>query len=355
MQRALISRMYTHKEKSKALSKRYINPIDLQEAQDARPTLVRCSVSGRLMMPARFSVRRSYLVPTYGDREELWTPIEQCARNIATPVWNNIVVRESVATPIPLHLMHNPRVVVGGRVLVVVRRVTTIGELRSVKKRAAVEGGSETRDDGVARSVGAGRERAGGAGEDVSGAGPVESAGFAKAKDVVGHAAGEVAGSRLRIDGQVGAGKAGPDLIHVVVPIVAPSIAIADQEVIGRERAERCSVVGVDELVPRTSVSLCLCAKLVDYGLEAVRGHARYRLRPPGRVSEREPHWYVDEVNIGNIGKQLIGIEGELSKRPGNVEIGVARVRDGGLDDGGAGIDFERQTRTDGKPDAAAR
>ena len=99
--------------------------------------------------------------------------------------------------------MHDPRIMIRDSILVVIIRTTSIGKLIRVKQRATIERRSESRDDRIARLIGAGGEWAGGAGEDVLGAGCGESSCCSEGELAVGDAPGKVTGRGLRVDGHV--------------------------------------------------------------------------------------------------------------------------------------------------------
>lgn len=50
-----------------------------------------------------------------------------------------------------------------------------------------------------------------------------------------------------------------------------------------------------------------------------------------------------DEVDVGDIGVELFGIEGEFGEGPVRIDVRVRGIGDGGLDEGRAGVDEEGQ------------
>lgn len=94
-------------------------------------------------------------VATNSNREQLWTSIEQRPSYISTTIRNNIVVRKRIPATITLNLMYNARVVVCRRILVVLARVASIGELitRRVEQDTAIERCGESWDDGITRLI----------------------------------------------------------------------------------------------------------------------------------------------------------------------------------------------------------
>lgn len=241
------------------------------------------------------------------------------------------------------------------RILVVLARITSIRELvaRRIEQDTAIECGCETGNDCVARLVRACGEGAGGTGEDVAGRWGGKRAGFAEDEFVVGDAASEVTSCGLRVDGEVFVLVFCPDGGGVAVPVTVPCCAVADEEVVGAENAERLAVDFVDELVPGATVGLRLSTQSADEGIEAVRSHAWHCLGVALAISQGQCDGNANKVDVGDICEELRVIVGKFAKGPVDVVVRIGRVCHAGLDDSWTWVQEESQLGVNAEPDAS--
>lgn len=150
-----------------------------------------------------------------------------CARGILT-TGVDIVVRKSVTLAIDLTLVNQTAVVVRGLMLIVVRLAKTRSDERVAGRQDVLQEGradkrsAEPRDNDTMDPIVAfdRLERPCCATPDVVGGGlGVRPVVTLAAKVMARHAALDVAGLRLGVDGQGPVGKPRPDLVDVVVPV----------------------------------------------------------------------------------------------------------------------------------------
>lgn len=237
--------------------------------------------------------------------------------------------------------MHDARVVVRDRIAVVEARGG--GGLDGVDEEGgAVEGGGEAGGEVAEFDVGGGGKGPRGAAEDVGGGGRGEGEAVAEGEEGRGRGdlARDGAPGCLGVDGE-GLGRvAGPDLGDVGLVVGFEEGGGEDDAVVGAEGAQVAAArrVGHDERGPACAVGGGLGGQGLAYGVEAGGGHAGDVLRRVGGVGEGEGNGEADEVDVGNVDEELGGVEGEFAKVPGQVDVGIGRVGDGGFDECGAGV-----------------
>ena len=96
-----------------------------------------------------------------------------------------------------------------------------------------------------------------------------------------------------------------------------------------------------NQSIPASPISSILGLQGTANGIEPIRRHTRDRLRPVGSRPEGQGNGNRHEVHIADIGVELGAVEGEFAEGPIDVYIGVGRVVDGGLDQGGARVEEE--------------
>lgn len=212
-----------------------------------------------------------------------------------------------------------------------------------VEKSGTVAGGGDAGGDASCFVVGA-AEGAGVAGEDVTRGGFGESDGVAR-----GGAGGE--GEDVVI-GVNGTGRdapfrgAGID-VERVFAIDGPDGVDVGFEVSGEEGgvdggrfgwADDAEAVRVPQLVPRLPVGLGLGFEFLLDPVEAVGGDAGDVLGLGAAFlrDEGEGDGDGDEVDVGDVAEELVVVVGELAEIPFDVDVGVLRVVDVRLDEGGA-------------------
>lgn len=110
-----------------------------------------------------------------------------------------------------------------------------------------------------------------------------------------------------------------------------------------------------DQLVPGPAVLLGLLAQPVAELVDAVRCHARHVLHPAAGCLQRQGNRQTrHKVDVADVGKQLVAVEGELGEAEVDIGIWVAGVEDRGFDHCWPGVQEELKLFVAGKPDATA-
>ena len=237
----------------------------------------------------------------------------------------DIIVREGIADAVQVGLVHDARVMIRGRVLIVLAR-RGIGQDGVDEQGGAVERSGEAGDEGAGFDVGADGEGARGAAEDVGGGGSGEGEAGAEVEQIGGgvDAPGDSAPGCLGIDGQGLGGVEGPDLVYVILVVVVEEGRVENDAIVGAEGAQvAAGGVGYNEGGPGCAIGGGLGSQTLADIAEAVGRHAGDVLRCVGGVGQGEGDGKADEVDVGDVDEKLSGVEGELAEVPGHVDIWV--------------------------------
>ena len=280
-------------------------------------------------MPSLLLLRRQparRVPPTNGHSQQLRARILHRSGLIRTTRRRDIVVRKRIAETVQVGRVHDARVVVRDRVLVVLAR-SGAGLDGVDEQGGAVERGAEAGDEGAEFDVGADDKGPRGAAEDVGRGGLGEGQAGAEVEEGGGRVdgAGDGAPGRLGVDGELSRCVLGPDLVDVGLEVAVEQGGVEEDAVVGAQGAQVASSGGLghDERGPAGAVGGGLRGQALANGVEAVGRHAGDVLGCVGGVGQGQGDGEADKVDVGDVDEELGGVEGELAEIPGQVHVWV--------------------------------
>lgn len=227
--------------------------------------------------------------------------------------------------------MNNTAVVVGWADGIVLIQAQIRLDVTTVKKeRRTVEGGTETRNDGLGDLV-VSRiqlERAVVATPDVVDRGLSKPAVRTIAlHDVAAHAAFDLASAHLGGNSQRFPSILGPDLVNIILIVVAKSSRLVDSEAVWGQDPDRAVRASLAQATPRTSIFLCLFLEPSTRVFNDIWTDTIGRKLATTLFAKFNAKRKADEIDVAKVNPGTpVGVEGQLDKPPVDSGAGIGRV-----------------------------
>lgn len=260
----------------------------------------------------------------------------------------NVIISKGITLAVDLVQVDQAAVVAGRVGLVVVAAGESRLDIATVRKQGrASKGSAETGNDGQMDIVLIAVLAKGSAvaAPDVGSSRLVVAAViFVTVEDVVGDLAVDLASGALGVDGERRGRVLAPDLVDVVVPVVAETVAVNDGVVVGRQDAERLtSLVGHTHLAPGVAIASSLVSEAVADGADSARIKALGNLLGSsvgGGQGHAENH--ANKVDVADVGVDgaLRGVS-QLDEAPVEARAGILGVGNRGLNEAVSNVSLD--------------